>query len=90
MAGPLPVCRPPGWQTFRMDQDTAARVRRAHTIRLWAGSVVLVVGLVYAFGNPLWGRQNTTLEIVIGLLMVAGGVTNIVLSLAGLRRIPKR
>ncbi|MFC0678673.1 hypothetical protein ACFFGH_12555 [Lysobacter korlensis] len=73
-----------------MDEDTAARVRRAHSIRIWAGSVVLVVGLFYAFGNPLWGRENTTLEIVIGLLMVAAGVLNIVLSLVGLRKLPKR
>ncbi len=73
-----------------MDQDTAARVRRAHTIRLWAGGVVIVVGVVYAFGNPLWGRQNTTLEIVIGLLMVAAGALNIVLSLVGLRKLRKR
>jgi drug/metabolite transporter (DMT)-like permease len=73
-----------------MDLDTAARVRRAHTIRIWAGSVVIVVGLFYAFGNPLWGGQNTTLEIVIGLIMVFFGVLNIVLSLIGLRKLPKR
>jgi drug/metabolite transporter (DMT)-like permease len=73
-----------------MDLDTAARVRRAHTIRLWAGGVVIVVGLIFAFGNPLWGGMNTTLEIVLGLLMVAAGVLNIVLSLIGLRRLPKR
>jgi hypothetical protein len=72
-----------------MDLDTAARVRRAHTIRIWTGSVLIVVGLVYAFGNPLWGRENTALEIVIGLVMVAFGVVNIWLSLAGLRRLPK-
>ena len=73
-----------------MDQETAARLRRAHTIRLWTGSVVIVVGLFYAFGNPLWGGENTTLEILIGLLLVAAGVLNIVLSLAGLRKLPKR
>jgi len=72
-----------------MDPDTAARVRRAHTIRIWAGSALIVVGLFYAFANPLWGRENTTLEIVIGLVMVAFGVLNITLSLAGLRRHPK-
>ncbi len=65
----------------------AARLRRAHRIRFWAGSVVLVIGLIYAFGNPLWGGVNTTLEIVIGLLMVAAGVLNIVLSLVGLRKL---
>jgi drug/metabolite transporter (DMT)-like permease len=70
-----------------MDQDTAGRVRRAHTIRIWAGSVVVVVGLVYAFGNPLWGRENTALEIGIGLVMVVFGLINIVLSLTGLRRL---
>jgi drug/metabolite transporter (DMT)-like permease len=70
-----------------MDQETAARVRRAHTIRIWAGSIVLVIGLVYAFGNPLWGGQNTTLEIVIGLVMAAAGVLNIVLSVIGLRKL---
>ena len=73
-----------------MDQETAARVRRAHTIRIWAGSVVLVIGLIYAFGNPLWGRENTTLEIVIGLLMVAAGLANIILSLLGLRKLNRR
>ena len=73
-----------------MDPDTAARVRRAHTIRIWAGSVVIVVGLFYAFGNPLWGRENTTLEIVIGLIMVVFGVLNVVLSLAGLRKLRSR
>lgn len=73
-----------------MDQDTAARVRRAHTIRIWAGCIVLVIGLVYAFGNPLWGGRNTPLEIVLGMLMVAAGVLNVVLSLLGLRRLPKR
>ena len=73
-----------------MDPATAARVRRAHTIRLWAGGVVIVVGLLLAFGNPLWGGRNTTLEIAVGLLMVAAGVTNIVLSLLGLRKLPKR
>jgi drug/metabolite transporter (DMT)-like permease len=73
-----------------MDLDTAARVRRAHTIRIWAGSVVIVVGLVYAFGNPLWGGRNSTLEIVLGLLMVAAGVLNVVLSVLGLRKLPKR
>ncbi len=73
-----------------MDEDTAARVRRAHTIRIWAGIAVLVVGLVYAFGNPLWGGRNTTLEIGIGMLMVAAGVLNIVTSLLGLRKLRKR
>ena len=72
-----------------MDQETAARVRRAHTIRIWAGSIVLVIGLVYAFGNPLWGGRNTTLEIVVGLLMVAAGAANIVLSVVGLRKLSK-
>ena len=73
-----------------MDLETAARVRRAHTIRIWAGVGVIVVGLFYAFGNPLWGRENTTLEIIIGLVMVGFGVLNVVLSVAGLRRLPKR
>ena len=73
-----------------MDLDTAARVRRAHTIRIWAGAVVIVVGLIYAFGNPLWGGRNTGLEIAIGLVMVAAGVLNIVLSLLGLRKLPRR
>ena len=73
-----------------MDLDTAARVRRAHTIRIWAGSVVIVVGLFYAFANPVWGGQNTTLEIIIGLVMAAFGVINVVLSVLGLRRLPKR
>lgn len=73
-----------------MDSETAARLRRAHTIRLWTGGVVIVVGLTFAFGNPLWGGLNTTFEIVLGLLLVAAGVLNIVLSLIGLRRLPKR
>ena len=73
-----------------MDLDTAARVGRAHRIRLGTGALVIVVGLVFAFGNPLWDRSNTTFEIVLGLLMVAAGVVNIVLSLIGLRRLPKR
>lgn len=73
-----------------MDLDTAARVRRAHTIRIWAGSVVIVVGLFYAFANPVWGGQNTTLEIIIGLVMAAFGVINVVLSVLGLRKLPKR
>jgi uncharacterized membrane protein HdeD (DUF308 family) len=73
-----------------MDQETAARVRRAHTIRIWAGCVVLVVGLFYAFANPLWGQENTTVDIVLGLLMVTAGVLNIVLSLVGLRKLPRR
>jgi hypothetical protein len=51
---------------------------------------VIVVGLVYAFGNPLWGGRNSTLEIALGLLMVAAGVLNVVLSVIGLRRLPKR
>jgi uncharacterized membrane protein HdeD (DUF308 family) len=73
-----------------MDLDTAARVRRAHRIRLWAGSAVIVVGLLYAFGNPwFFGRANSTFEIVLGLLMVAAGVLNIVLSVLGLRKLPK-
>jgi drug/metabolite transporter (DMT)-like permease len=72
-----------------MDQETAARVRRAHTIRIWAGSIVLVIGLVYAFGNPLWGGRNTPLEIVVGLLMVAAGAANIILSVVGLRKLSR-
>jgi hypothetical protein len=73
-----------------MDLETAARVRRAHRVRLWAGGVVIVVGLIFAFGNPLWGRTNTTFEILLGLLMVAAGIANIVLSLIGLRKLRGR
>ena len=79
-----------GWQNSGMDLETAARVRRAHHVRLWAGGVVIVVGLVFAFGNPLWGRSNTAFEVVLGLVMVAAGVTNIVLSLIGLRKLARR
>ncbi len=72
-----------------MDQETAARVRRAHTIRIWAGSIVLVIGLVYAFSTPLWGGRNTPLEIAIWLLMVAAGAANIILSVLGLRKLSR-
>jgi drug/metabolite transporter (DMT)-like permease len=73
-----------------MDPDTAARMRRAHTIRIWAGIGVIVVGLFFAFANPLWGGTNSTLEIGIGLVMVVFGVLNIVLSVLGLRRLRRR
>jgi uncharacterized membrane protein HdeD (DUF308 family) len=86
----MPSTGSPEWQTSGMDPDTAARVRRAHRIRIWAGSVLIVVGLFYAFANPLWGGENTTIEMVIGLVMVTFGVLNIVLSVHGLRKVPKR
>jgi uncharacterized membrane protein HdeD (DUF308 family) len=73
-----------------MDHGTAARVRTAQRIRLLAGVIVIVVGLLFAFGNPwFFGHQNTTMEIVIGLLMVAAGVLNIVRSLFLLGKLPR-
>jgi uncharacterized membrane protein HdeD (DUF308 family) len=84
------AARSPKWQNSGMDDDTEARVRRAHRVRLWAGCVVVVVGLVFAFGNPLWGRSNTPIEMILGLIMVAAGVLNIVLSALGLRRLRRR
>jgi hypothetical protein len=70
-----------------MHPDTKAQLRRAHKIRIWTGAIVVVVGLVYAFGNPLWGRENTALEIVIGLAMVVFGAINIGVSVGGLRKL---
>ena len=72
-----------------MHEDTRRQLRRGHRIRIWTGAVVLVIGLFYAFGNPLWGRENTPLEILIGLAIAVFGAINLALSVAALRKIDR-